>query len=70
MPLSRDELGPKRTWGREGGAGERSGSSLRIIHVMEGLGGSFVRILRVQEALGVSFVRILCVQEAPGGSRF
>ena len=52
MLLDRDELGPKRTWRRGGGVGERSGSSVRILRVLEALRRSFVGVLRVREVLG------------------
>ena len=67
--LGQDELGLKRTWGRGGRLGERSGSSVRVLRVLEALRGSFVRVLRVLEVLGGAFVRILRVREVPGGSR-
>ena len=38
--------------------GQRSGSFVHVLRVLEALGGSFVCILRVREALGGSFVRI------------
>ena len=38
--------------GRGEGVGERSGSFVRVLRVLEALGGSFVRVLRVGEALG------------------
>ena len=48
-----------------GGVGERSGSFVCVLRVLEALGGSFVRILRVQVAPGRSTFR----QPAePGGS--
>ena len=34
------------------GVGERSGSFVRVLRVLEALGGSFVRVLRVWEAPG------------------
>ena len=34
------------------GRGERSGSFVRVLRVLEALGGSFVRVLRVREAPG------------------
>ena len=51
-----DRVGPLKKDLTRAGGGERS--------------GSFVRVLRVLEALGGSFVRVLRVREAPGGARF
>ena len=47
--------------------GQRSGSFVRVLRVLEALGGSFVRVLRVREALEGPFVHVLRPQEAPGG---
>ena len=71
MLLGRDELGLKRTWGRGGRVGERSGSSVRVLRVLGALRRSLVRVLRVWEAPGAlrgSSVRVLRVLEALGGA--
>ena len=47
---------PHACGGRGGGVAERSSSSIRVLRVVEALGGSFVRVLRVREAPGCSFV--------------
>ena len=65
-PLKKDIT---RAGGGEG-VGERSGSSVCVLRVLEALGGSFVSVLRVLEAVGGSFVRVLRESEALGGLRF
>ena len=69
MLLGRDELGVKRTWGRGGGVGERSGSSVRILRVLEALGGSSICILRGWRGSGgVGCLTDLSQPNSPGGS--